>query len=125
MRALLLLTVVAVVVGPAVAGTGVPAYGPPELQARANFSGAFNLPNGAFFTSETPQLNDLAQLACRLVTVPGTDAQGIWFGEGGSGSLVYTGPGGSFLSSATVDDPGLVVLELAYATPAGLSAVVP
>jgi hypothetical protein len=125
MRALFLLTVVAVVAGQVVAGAGVPAYGPPQLQARANFTGAFNLPNSAFFTSETPQLNDLGQLACRLVVVPGTDAQGIWFGEGGSGSLVYIGPAGSFLSSATVNDSGLVVFELTYTTPAGLYAVVP
>ncbi len=103
-------------------GAAVPTYGPPVLQARANFSGAYNLPDGAFFTSETPQLNDVGDLACRLVTVPGTDAQGVWFGGSGSGALVYTGPAGSFLSGVTVNDAGLVVFELTYTSPNGLYA---
>lgn len=121
MRAVVVLSVV-VAVATGQASAGLPTWDPPELQARANFSGAFNLPDGAFFTSETPQLNGQTEVACRLVVVPGTDANGIWFGGGGVGSLVYTGPAGSFLSGVTLNDGGTVVFELTYTSPPGLYA---
>ena len=99
----------------------VPAYVAVELCARSNSSGAYNLPDGAFFTSVTPRLTDARHVAFRLITLPGPDdVKGVWFGGPGAGSVVYTGPSGAFLSGVTVDTPGRIVFELTYTSPAGL-----
>lgn len=70
-----------------------------ELQARTNLlvnDEGFNLPPGSSFNSITPDINDQAQVAFRVQYTaadddPTSGAPGIWFGGGGSGSIVHRG----------------------------------
>jgi len=74
-------------------------YGTIELQARTNLlvnDEGFNLPPGSSFNSITPDINDAAQVAFRVQYTaaendPTSGAPGIWFGGGGTGSIVHRG----------------------------------
>ncbi|MGP1309231.1 MAG: hypothetical protein ACTS27_03415, partial [Phycisphaerales bacterium] len=66
-----------------------PEYSAPQLQARANFSGAFNLPDAAFFTNSTPDINELGNVVFRVGVIAGTESDGLWFGGNASGSILY------------------------------------
>jgi hypothetical protein len=124
MKTIRLATLIGIVIA---SGLGVPAAWaevPSEyefqLQARSNSSGAFNIPDGAFFTSQTPMLNDHAEVAFKVSPVPSVSDCGVWFGGGGSGSIVYTAPTGAFLSGVTLNNPGMIVFEINYYSPDGL-----
>lgn len=75
------------------------AYDTIELQARSNLlvnDEGFNLPPGSSFNSITPDINDAAQVAFRVQYTaaendPTSGAPGIWFGGGGTGSIVHRG----------------------------------
>ena len=115
----------AVLVATAVAGSmpafaQIPPYDPPALQVRSGPANAFNLPVGASFAGQTPHLNRSGAVAIQVPTLPGTGAQGLWFGGGGSGSLVHTATEGALILAVTLNDPGMVVYELSHVTPEGL-----
>ena len=97
-----------------------PAYTEHQLQARSNFSGAFNLPDGAFFANITPKVNDAGVVAFDLDVVPGGDADALWIGGGGRGQIVYTSPEGSLLSGVDVNADGVVVFEQIFSAQDGL-----
>ncbi|MBL0921408.1 MAG: hypothetical protein IBJ10_04680 [Phycisphaerales bacterium] len=99
-----------------------PAYEAPALQARANFSGAFNLPNAAFFTNSTPAINDDARVAFRVAVIAGTEADGMWFGGGGAGSIIYFSPDNedSALSDPTLNNAGFIATEQRFTSPSGV-----
>ncbi len=88
-----------------------PTYVDWQLQARSNFSGAFNLPDGAFFSNITAQVNDLGQTTFNVGVLPGSAQKGVWFGAGGSGGLVYTSPDDAFIFSVSINNAGRVVFE--------------
>jgi len=88
-----------------------PDYDDLQLQARANFSGAFNLPDGAFFANVTASLNNAGEAAFNVGVLPGSTQKGVWFGGGGSGGLVYTSPADAFIFSASVNDSARVIFE--------------
>jgi len=97
-----------------------PAYTEHQLQARSNFSGAFNLPDGAFFANITPKVNGAGVVAFDLDVVPGGDADALWIGGGGRGQIVYTSPEGSLLSGVDVNADGVVVFEQIFSAQDGL-----
>jgi hypothetical protein len=97
-----------------------PAYTEHQLQARANFRGAFNLPDGAFFANVTPKINDAGVVAFDLDVVPGGDADALWVGGDGQGQIVYTSPAGSLLSGVDVNADGVVVFEQIFSAQDGL-----
>lgn len=75
----------------AVAGGAPPVAYEHQLQARSNLlvnDEGFNLPPGSSFNSISPALNDLGELTFRVQIVPGRMGSGVWFGQGGKGSLV-------------------------------------
>src|SRR5215210_7526201 len=80
----------------------LPSYPSHQIQARTNFAGnpggAFNVPGGYFFSGEDIQLNDSGQVAFKLGVTNGNPFMSLWFGQGGSGGIVYNSPGGAFLS---------------------------
>jgi len=90
---------------------GLPALGAPFLLCRANFSGAYNLPNSAFFTNSTPALNDAGEAAIHL-SVLGNDTRGVFYHDGTVGGVAYEGPVGAFLSDVSINDGGRVVFPM-------------
>ncbi len=109
------------------AAVALPSFTAPELQARANFSGAYNLPNGAFFTNSTPDINALGAVAFRLAVISGTESDGIWFGSSGSGSILYFSPNekDSRLGDPTVSDFNELIADQSFATPSGVIRIGP
>ncbi len=91
-----------------------------QIQARANFSGAFNLPNSAFFTNATPVLTDPLSpsspvtVAFKVAVIGSTGTQGIWRGANGVGSIVYTSPVDGFVSDASINNGRRVAFALDF-----------
>ncbi|MGE3180352.1 MAG: hypothetical protein AB7N71_01880, partial [Phycisphaerae bacterium] len=107
----------------AIAATGqaaLPQYDPPQLQCRANFSGAFQLPNVTFFTNSTPSINDEAAVAISLGIVSGQDQDGIWYGGNGSGGIVFTTSLEAILSDVSLNDAGLIVGPQSFSSQDGI-----
>lgn len=98
----------------------VPSYATFELEARNNFTGAFNLPDGAFFSSSTIDVSDAREVAIKIGVLTGLDARAVWFGAEGAGGLVYTSPMGAFISDVSINRAGRVVFEQVFSTPDGL-----
>lgn len=97
-----------------------PAYTTYELQARSNFSDAYNLPDGAFFANITPKVSDSGVVAFDLDVVPGLDADALWVGGHGQGGIVYTSPEMSLLSGVDIAPDGVVVFEQVFSGQDGL-----
>ena len=97
----------------------LPGYGDFELQARTNLivnDAGFNLPPGSSFNSISAHIDDAARVSFPVQVVPtgGSSAPGVWFGSGGSGALVTTGPVDSLISSETHHNAaGVIVYTLA------------
>jgi hypothetical protein len=88
-----------------------PTYVGYQLQARANFSGAFNLPNATFFTNATPRLNSAGKVVIKIEVLNVTGSQAVWLGQNGSGGLVYTSPVDATISDASINNPGRAIFE--------------
>ncbi len=99
---------------------GVPTYSGFQLQARANFAGAFNLPNSTFFTNATIAINDSAQVAMKLEVIGGSDSQGIWFGEDAAGAIVYMSPSEGVLGDPTLTNSGIMATNQFFTTPVAI-----
>ncbi len=97
------------------AGAALPQYGAPILLCRANFNGAYNLPNSAFFTNSTPALNDAGEAAIHL-SVLGNDTRGVFYHDGEVGGVAFEGPTGAFLSDVTINDDGRVVFPMSQSS---------
>ncbi len=97
-----------------------PEYDEFELQARASFGTAYNLPSGAFFTNSTSAINDNAEVGFKLVTIPDADVQGVWFGSNGVGEIVYTSAEGAFFSDVDLNNPGVLVFEQYFSAQDGI-----
>ena len=89
----------------------LPTYDNFQLQARSNIVDGFNLPSGSSFNSGTPVLNDSGQVAIRLVTVGTSGQAGLWFGEDGFGTIVYTAPPGPIFSDPSMNASGQTIVE--------------
>lgn len=93
-----------------------------QLQARANFTGAFNLPNGAFFTDSTPSLTDPAAaglpgfLAFKVAVISGSTSQGVWTGSNAVGSIVYTSPANGQLTDVSINSEKRIAFALDFAS---------
>ncbi|TVQ30789.1 MAG: hypothetical protein EA376_11755 [Phycisphaeraceae bacterium] len=109
--------------GASVAQAQLPDYNDFELQARANFSGAFNLPNSTFFTSATPSINDNADVAIKLINFPGTDRQAVWFGGAGAGKTVFTSADGAIITDVSLNDAGQIVTYQFLASPTAIIGI--
>ena len=117
---------------PALAHTA-PVYRTKLLHARSNFSGAYNLPDSAFFTNSTPDIADRApgnpsiwpRIVTRIAVIGGADSQAVWSGLAGNGSLAYTSPNviDAYVSDATLNNAGIIAAEQAVATPQGVFRV--
>ncbi|NJL27727.1 MAG: hypothetical protein HC897_07445 [Thermoanaerobaculia bacterium] len=118
--AAVLLAIVAALIPAGSWAAPVPAYSVFELEVRNNFTGAFNLPDGAFFSSSTIDVGDGREVAIKIGVLTGLDARSVWFGAGGAGSIVYTTPIGAFISDVSINRAGRVVFEQVFSTPSGL-----
>ncbi len=98
----------------------VPEYDSIQLQARSNFSSAYNLPDSAFFTNSTMALNDEGEVAFKVGVIGGTDSQGVWFGSDGVGQIEYTTPVGASMTDATLNNLGFVVWGMTFTNPDGI-----
>ncbi|MCQ4163357.1 choice-of-anchor tandem repeat NxxGxxAF-containing protein [Tahibacter harae] len=96
----------------------LPGYAAPQLQARTNLivnDNGYNLPPGASFNSITADIDDSGRVAFPVQIVPdGADSRpGVWFGAGGTGSIVFTGPVDALISaSLRLNNSGLAVFLL-------------
>jgi len=97
----------------------LPFYEEPLLICRANFSGAYHLPNSAFFTNSTPALNDVGEASIHL-SVLGDDTRGVYFYDGVVGGVAYEGPVGAFLSDVSLNDSGRVVFPQSFSGQDGI-----
>ncbi|MEM7228565.1 MAG: choice-of-anchor tandem repeat NxxGxxAF-containing protein [Planctomycetota bacterium] len=118
MRTILLSSCVAGIT--AITHAGVPTYSTFELQCRSNFGSTFNLPPSTFFTNATPAINDSRQVAVQLSVVDASDVSGVWFGQNGAGSIVYTSPVGAAVSNPTMSNGGYTVFEQFFTATDGL-----
>ena len=119
-RHMSLMTGAAILTLSAGAAANVPEYTDFQLQARANFTGAFNLPDGAFPSGPTVRVNDAAEVTFKVNAIPGGDVRGVWFGGNGDGQIVYTSPTGASMGDPSLSNAGFVVFDLSYVTPDGL-----
>ena len=105
----------------------LPDYGAPELQARANFSGAYNLPNAAFFTNSTPDINALGRVVFRVGVIAGTESDGLWFGGDAQGGILYFSPNtkDSAISDPSISDFNEIITAQSFAEPDGVIRVGP
>lgn len=95
-----------------------------DLKCRANFSGAFNLPNSTFFTNGTPSLNSKSQVAIKLEVIGGSGAQGVWCSAvGPSGDIVYTSPVDGVLSDVSLNTGGFIAVEQFFTSPTAIILV--
>lgn len=124
-RALTRATLLATLSGAALGA--VPQYDAPQLQARANFSGAYNLPNAAFFTNSSPEINDLGRVVFRVGVISGTNSQGVWYGGDGQGSILYLSPNveDSRVGDPTISATNEIVTDQSNASPAGVIRIAP
>ena len=106
--------------GATTARAEVPDYDPPQLQCRANFTAAFNLPDSAFFTNSTASLAAGGRVAIYVSVIGSSDTRGVWLGQDGVGELVYVGPVGAFLSDVSLDDQQRVVFEQRFSAQDGI-----
>lgn len=102
---------------------GLPADYSHQLQARSNLlinDAGFNLPPGASFNSISAHLNDSRQVTFRVQVVPGTGAEGVWFGAEGSGALVCFGEDNAdaVLSDPRINNAGIIVYKQAFGSAA-------
>lgn len=96
-----------------------------QLQARTNLlinDSGFNLPPGASFNSISAHLNATRQVTFRVQVVPGTDAEGVWFGSGGQGSLVCFAESNpdALISDPRIDSAGRIVWKQAFGSLNGI-----
>jgi len=92
-----------------------------ELQVRSNIVDGFNLPPNSSFNSKSPSLADTGQVAVSLGIVGGDiDTVGLWLGGGGEGSAVWSDDSGAFISDCSLNNTGLAVFPLGFASPDGL-----
>lgn len=92
-----------------------------QLQVRSNIVDGYNLPANSSFNSRSPSLNDLGEVAISLGIVGGSvDTVGLWLGADGIGSVVWSDATGPIISDCSVNDDGLVVFPLTFASPDGL-----
>jgi hypothetical protein len=105
----------------------LPEYSAPELQARANFSGAYNLPNAAFFTNSTPDINALGRVVFRVGVIAGTESDGLWFGGDGEGAILYFSPNieDSAISDPSISDFNEIITAQSFAEPDGVIRIGP
>jgi hypothetical protein len=105
----------------------LPEYSAPELQARANFSGAYNLPNAAFFTNSTPDINALGRVVFRVGVIAGTESDGLWFGGDGQGNILYFSPNieDSAISDPSISDFNEIITAQSFAEPDGVIRIGP
>ncbi len=99
---------------------GVPTYEEHQLQARANFANAFNLPDGNFFANITAQVNDHAEVAFNITAMTGSLEKAVWFGKRGSGQIEFTSISDASVSNASLNNKGRVVFEQAFVPAPGL-----
>lgn len=110
----------ALIAGPALAQ--LPSYqGSLELQVRSNIVDGFNLPPNSSFNSRSPSLAGDGRVAISLGIVAGSvDTVGLWLGGGGAGSVVWSDATGPIISDCSLNDDGLAVFQLIFASPDGL-----
>lgn len=96
----------------------VPVYAEPVLKARANFSGAYNLPNSVFFTNSTPALS-AAGVAIKL-EVLGPTTQGVFLHDGISGAVVFEAESDAFISDVSINADGVVVFPQFFSSMDGI-----
>lgn len=90
-----------------------------QLQARTNLivnDNGWNLPPGASFNSISAHLDDQRRVTFRVQVVPGTNAEGIWFGGNGAGQLVCFGENNAdaILSDPRMNAAGLITYKQAF-----------
>jgi hypothetical protein len=92
-----------------------------ELQMRSNIVDGFNLPPNSSFNSKSPAIADNGTVAVSLGIVGGdVNTVGLWLGGSGAGAPVWTDGGGSFISDCSLNDVGLAVFPMSFASPDGL-----
>ena len=106
----------------AVATAELPDYGNSlELQMRSNIVDGFNLPPNSSFNSKSPSIADNGTVAVSLGIVGGdVNTVGLWLGGSGVGAPVWTDGGGAFISDCSLNNAGLAVFPLGFASPDGL-----
>jgi hypothetical protein len=104
LTSIIALTLIANLVGPAVAA--LPDYVGFEIQARAAFSDAYNVPDGSSFASTIPSLNDSRKVAFAYTEPVNFDKQ-MWIGQGSVGAPL--GPIESRVSTPHLNAGGDVV----------------
>nr|MCU0870533.1 hypothetical protein [Burkholderiales bacterium] len=90
-----------------------------QLQARTNLivnDNGWNLPPGASFNSISAHLDEQRRVTFRVQVVPGTNAEGIWFGGNGAGQLVCFGENNAdaVLSDPRMNAAGLITYKQAF-----------
>lgn len=93
---------------PSSAGAALPAYRTFQIHARGGASDTLNVPAGQYVDRSPVFINNTGQIAFRLSQNDfACCSSGVWFGGGGSGSVVYTHAAGATLSGVAFNDSGV------------------
>lgn len=98
----------------------VPTYDDYQLQARANFVNAFNLPDGNLFANITVQVNDYAEVAFNITAMTGSLEKAIWFGKRATGQVEFTSINDASVGNVSLNNNGRVVFEQSFVPTPGL-----
>ncbi len=122
MRSVFLCVIGSALLGLTASAAELPSYdGSIELQMRSNIVDGFNLPANSSFNSKSPAIADSGRVAVSLGIVGGdVDTVGLWLGGSGMGSVVWTDSSGAFISDCSLNNSGLAVFPLGFASPDGL-----
>lgn len=110
------------------AGAALPTYDAMQVQCRANFAGAYNLPNSTFFTNGTPSINSDGAVAIKLDVITQSFRgaplqQGAWAGADAKGGVIYEAPSDALVGDVSLNDAGLLVCTQSFSPPIGVIRV--
>ncbi len=98
----------------------VPTYEDYQLQARANFVNAYNLPDGNLFANITVQVNDVAEVAFNITAMTTSLEKAVWFGKRGTGQIEFTSISDASVGNVSLNNHGRVVFEQSFVPTPGL-----
>ncbi|MGZ3789478.1 MAG: DUF7453 family protein [Bacteriovorax sp.] len=93
----------------------LPEYNPPEILARANIQGGYNLPSMSFLNNTSPVINNRGDVAFKVMAVEGVNNQALWLKTAiePNGKIVYVAPDERFLTEpSTISENGKIAFNL-------------
>lgn len=91
----------------------LPSYQAPEMQVRAHYRNAYNLPPLTYLSNTSPSINNHGDVTFKLMAVDGTPNQAVWYKARNESKwqVVYVAPEDRYVSDPTVNDRGEITFS--------------